>query len=451
MDGQDSHNRQQIRKRLEPFFEQIVDSVERMSEHADGVEFEDFEDRLDEQGDKLKHEACKIGLESCRLEADRVLIDGQEYYRCMSSEATYRDRWGKSRIERGLFRPKGEHNGATVSPMDVRAGIVAGSWTPGCARTVGEFIQELPAGRAVALSGLPYSTSSFKRLGARLGADWDNQRPECESVGLEVPDEACAISALVDRVSVLMREQEEFNWRMLWCGAVCLHDEDGNILKTLRYGAIPDRLDEAVRQPMGRDVDAILEQRPDLNRIALGDGGTDVCKLLDEMFPDWERRIDFMHLVGKVSKALGMWSGEHETTRTADEVMASWKLKLLNDDEAIEDIEEAIGRWANSENSSETDKAIHTALTYIDNHREQMRYGSVRQKGLPVGSGAIEATCKSLVALRMKRNGQSWSYSGAQAILNLRSLALSDRWEEAMDHLMSTYRQQVEPMPAQAA
>ena len=100
--------------------------------------------------------------------------------------------------------------------MELRAGIIAGSRTPGCARTVGEFIQELPAGRAVSLSGLPYSKSSSKRLGARLGADWDDQRAEFESVGLEVPDEARAISALVDRVSVLMREDEEYNWRMLW-------------------------------------------------------------------------------------------------------------------------------------------------------------------------------------------------------------------------------------------
>ena len=51
----------------------------------------------------------------------------------------------------------------------------------------------------------------------------------------------------------------------------------------------------------------------------------------------------------------------------------------------------------------------------------------------------------------MKHNGQSCSHEGAQAIFNLRSLTLSGGWEQAMDRLMSSYRQQVEQIPAQAA
>jgi len=128
-----------------------------------------------------------------------------------------------------------------------------------------------------------------------------------------------------------------------------------------------------------------------------------------------------------------------------------WKLDLLNDDEAIDSIEKSIQRWAEMRNTAEAQEAVDAALTYIDNHREQMRYASIRKRGLPVGSGAIEATCKNLVAVRMKRNGQSWSHPGAQAILNLRSLALSDRWEDGMEALMSTYRTSVEPLSAQAA
>lgn len=80
-----------------------------------------------------------------------------------------------------------------------------------------------------------------------------------------------------------------------------------------------------------------------------------------------------------------------------------------------------------------------------------MRYGSICDQGLSVGTGHVEATRKSLVALRMKRNDQRWSYQGAQAILDLHSLALSDRWEAGMDALMETYQQPVRAAPAQAA
>ena len=457
MDTEGSHSRDAICKELEPIFEAFVDSVHESVREADDlgdVDVESVEDSLDSKGDELKRRGCEMALQALEPEQDRLLIDGEEYYRCMESRATYRSQWGECRFERGLFRRKGEHNAPTVSPLELRAGIVEGTWTPGCAREIAEYVQELPAHRGAQLSDVPYSSTSFKRLGRQLGESWDKEAPELQSVTaetLEVPAEAASLSVLVDRVSVLMREDGDFNWRMLWCGAVCLHDEDGETLRTLRYGAIPEKLDEALRRPMREDVDAILDQRPDLDRIALGDGGPDVCGFLDEEFPGWDRRLDFMHVVEKIGKALRLWCEGHATSREPSEVLSHWKLDLLNDDEAIERIEESIQRWVETRNQSATDEAIEAALTYIDNHRDQMRYASIRQRGLPVGSGAIEATCKNLVALRMKRNGQSWSYPGAQAILNLRSLALSDRWEAGMDALVSTYRSSVESMSAQAA
>ena len=456
MDTEESHTRQDIRKKLEPFFDDIVDTVDQMVDEADGlgdVDFEDFEDTLQQQGEALMRKGCELGLEALDPEAERCLIDGAEYYKFMTSETAYRSKWGEIPIERGLFREKGVHNGPSACPLELRAGTV-GSWTPACARTIGEFVQELPAEVAAGLSDVPYSSSTFQRVGRRLGGDWKACRADLQpavSEDVDVPEEAASVSVLVDRVSVLMREGDAYNWRMLWCGAVCLHDREGDTLQTWRYGAVPEHLDEAVRRPMRRDVEAILDDRPNLERIALGDGGSDVCGFLDEEFAEWERRLDFMHVTEKIGAALRCWSDDHATTRQASDVLGGWKLDLLNDDGAIEDIETSIRRWTRSRNSEKTDKAIDATLTYIENHRDEMRYASIREKGLPVGSGAIEATCKSLVALRMKRNGQSWSYSGAQAILNLRSLALSDRWEAGMDALMETYRSSVTPLPAQAA
>ncbi len=60
-----------------------------------------------------------------------------------------------------------------------------------------------------------------------------------------------------------------------------------------------------------------------------------------------------------------------------------------------------------------------------------MDYAAYLKQGLPIASGIIEATCKTLVTQRMKCSGMRWGMSGGQAILSLRSLIQSDRWSQA--------------------
>ena len=72
-----------------------------------------------------------------------------------------------------------------------------------------------------------------------------------------------------------------------------------------------------------------------------------------------------------------------------------------------------------------------------------MNYAEVRAAGLPIGSGNTEATCKTLVQVRMKRAGSRWNTASGRHVLQLRALATSDRWDHAMSLTLQPLRKSV--------
>ena len=75
-------------------------------------------------------------------------------------------------------------------------------------------------------------------------------------------------------------------------------------------------------------------------------------------------------------------------------------------------------------------KAVEQAITYFENNAERMRYARFRSHTLFVGSGVMEAGCKTIIGLRLKQSGMRWTVRGANAIIALRCSQLSGRWEE---------------------
>ena len=66
---------------------------------------------------------------------------------------------------------------------------------------------------------------------------------------------------------------------------------------------------------------------------------------------------------------------------------------------------------------------------YFENNAERMRYPEFRRQHLFVGSGVIEAGCKTVVGGRLKQSGMFWTVSGANAIIALRCCHLNNRME----------------------
>jgi hypothetical protein len=69
-------------------------------------------------------------------------------------------------------------------------------------------------------------------------------------------------------------------------------------------------------------------------------------------------------------------------------------------------------------------------LAYLQSNLERMRYSAFRAQGLFVGSGVVEAGCKTVIGSRCKQSGMEWSVRGANAIISLRSMMMSGRFED---------------------
>ncbi len=143
-------------------------------------------------------------------------------------------------------------------------------------------------------------------------------------------------------------------------------------------------------------------------------------------------------MVEKLSPAAKLIFGESEAKR----VVEQWKLRLLNSRHARGQIHEVL-RASGKEHERVGDEVpAHDAMTYLTNQGERMGYPAARAQGLPIGSGNVEATCKSL-ALRMRRPGARWLDDTGQHILDLRALALSDRFDEALALTLAPLRSTV--------
>jgi hypothetical protein len=74
--------------------------------------------------------------------------------------------------------------------------------------------------------------------------------------------------------------------------------------------------------------------------------------------------------------------------------------------------------------------ALRLEAEYFEQNRQRMRYPKFRRQGFFIGSGVIEAACKTVIGSRLKQSGMLWTESGANAIIALRCTQLSNKFED---------------------
>jgi hypothetical protein len=436
----------------------VAEADRRLDDARQGrrVDYELFEQRVVERLGEVERTVHAATLAALDIDAEHVVINGRLHARVGRNPAEYKCQAGPVAVTRSLYRPLGERNAPTVDLVTLRSGAVADGWLPGTARAMGHLLQQGTSREAKQtaerLGRLPYSRSSFERVGHEVGERFAQRRvPIEESLirAFEVPKEARSVSVSLDRVSLPMEEPKPRGpgrpkkdapkrsiqrvFRMAYCGTVTLHDEHGEALYTLRYGCMPQGDEKALVTSMASDVLALRRKQPGLAVMALADGSPENWTLLGEAldeksFGEVHWLIDFWHVLEKLSAAAKVLHGDE-----APGVLRRHKLRLLNSNAAAVEILDELRASGKEHVRAGDAQPVHEAMTYLENNGQRMRYAAARQLGLPIGSGAVEATCKSLVGVRMKRPGSRWKHATGEHVIQLRALSLSDRWDQAMD------------------
>ena len=157
--------------------------------------------------------------------------------------------------------------------------------------------------------------------------------------------------------------------------------------------------------------------------VILGDGAIWIWNLAKAHFPKAAHIVDLYHArehLSDLAKLLGPVLGEDR---------AAW-LAERKDELDDGDIPAILAAARALDVPSDKTKDLDTALGYFETNAARMAYKTFRAAGHFVGSGAVEAGCRAVVAQRLKLSGMRWSVRGATGIATLRCQEASGRWEE---------------------
>jgi len=454
-------------QRLAVFVQAQGEQWAAQDEMTDAPALERFEQELHTLVMALESELVGEELSRYDVTVKEIEVDGKVYRRSVRLPESYLTAAGCVTVERNLYEPVAA-KGKSISPMELRSGIIAGYFTPRAARQGAYAMAHLTPGESEAMFGelgnMQPSRSSLDRLPKVLLPHWEAQRVTWEAQLRQtetVPTAAQVLALSVDGVMAPMRgadkrEQAQLpgkhasgpaGYKEVGCGTVTLYDGEAERLQTVRYARMPEHKKVTLQQQLGTEVATVLALSPDLRRVHLADGAKDNWRLMQDIEAQLPAPaqapieiVDYYHACEHLKNGCDAAWGE--STQQSKDYFDRLKTGLKERADGAERIIRTL-RFQCSLARGNQRKRLEAELTYFRNQQARMHYTDYIRLNLPIASGVMEASCKTLVTQRLKRSGMAWTNAGGQAILTLRSLIQSNRWQAAWTLLSADFRKTV--------
>jgi hypothetical protein len=449
-------NKMSAKQRLEEFLET------RRAARSPVADIEQFEKEMHRIF--AAAEAEVMGEELARFDIDVpiIVIEDIEHRQVLRCEEEYFTSSGPVRLKRSLYstRQPGDH---AVCPLELRAGLIDNRWTPLAAQQAVFAVAHLTPQEAEnmfkKLGNMTPSKSSLDRLPKALNEVWESNREEFErKLRFEeaVKPETKAVAISLDGVLIPMKDGNRAfkraasrkngkksngpaGYQEASCGTLSFYDLDGDLLSTIRMARMPEENKVTLKEMLTQELEHILSQRPDLTVVKLADGAKDNWRYLcKKEMPEGIEILDFYHAAEHLNAALEAAYGEGNNKARAQ----FEKLRHILRHEK-NGIDKVIRAFVHLRKQHPRNKKIVREIKYFRNNRHRMRYAERAANNLPIGSGIVEAACKTLTS-RLKRSGMRWRNEGGQAILSFRSLIQSCRFDSGWRLLAETYKREVQ-------
>jgi hypothetical protein len=160
-------------------------------------------------------------------------------------------------------------------------------------------------------------------------------------------------------------------------------------------------------------------------KVVMGDGSHWIWNIAEQHFPGAIQIVDLYHAREH------LWELARKLYPADEPAQKRWLMPKLDwlDNGKIERLVASLGKLADASTNSELAKILRTEAEYFQGSQDRMRYPEFRRKNLFVGSGVIEAGCKTVIGSRLKHSGMFWTVRGANAIIALRCSCLSGKFE----------------------
>jgi len=169
--------------------------------------------------------------------------------------------------------------------------------------------------------------------------------------------------------------------------------------------------------------------------VIVGDGAGWIWDRVDELITQlgFERArvievVDFYHAVQRihaVAEELKGWRADKKAIWTK-----KMRRKMLRGQ--LDEVRVELHQLCRGRNA----KKIRSLIRYFDRHAARMRYADYKQRGIPLGSGAVESCIRRVVNLRLKGNGIFWAERRAEGLLHMRAQLLSGQWKRFIQTIL---------------